>query len=96
MPGGPLCTIGPLSAIRTTSVFSAMPSLLSSLIKAPIRTSSGVISSAVTPPLVVSFFGEGRKEPSAGHHATKNGFFAAAFFWMKAKVRFSNSPSSFK
>ena len=45
MPGGPLCTIGPLSAISTTSVFSAMPSFFSSLIKVPIRTSSGVISS---------------------------------------------------
>lgn len=42
MPGGPLCVIGPLSAIKTTSVFSATPSLFRSSIKLPIkRTRSG-------------------------------------------------------
>ena len=39
-PAGGLCTIGPLSAMATKSVFSAMPSSLSSFMTLPTNASS--------------------------------------------------------
>ena len=66
MPGGPLCVIGPLSAIRITSVFSAMPRVFNSAIKLPIQASSRANASCRNPPLAVTRFGKPRKEVATG------------------------------
>src|SRR5271166_2774422 len=53
MPDGPLCVNGPLSAIRMTRVFSAMPSVFNSVISSPIHTSSRARASCGNAPLAV-------------------------------------------
>jgi len=66
MPGGPLCVIGPLSAIRMTRVFSAMPRVFNSVIKLPTQTSSRARASYDNPPLAATLFGKPRKEVAMG------------------------------
>src|SRR5210317_2264853 len=70
-PGGGLCDIGPLSAMQTTSVFSAIPSSLSFAINLPTKGSI-LPSNPSCNKLrdVETFFGFGRKDASMGQLAT--------------------------